>query len=163
MGIITVNTDPYKLWGDDWKPETEKNYTLYVDKFISEEEYYEEDPQAQDYFGYRNRANYIEAEVAACGTSDEDNFNPSKYKYDGDTLEYDGDTYYLCDSLSDENPCKLLLSTDDYETLLSESIAESGNDTQFTSLSYIFVNDDNIYDNSGLGARQLLKIIQNEV
>lgn len=160
MGILTVNSDPWKLWGNDYQPV--KNYTLYVDKFITEEEYYEKDPQAHDYFGYRNRAKYIEAEVAACGTSNEVNFKPDKYKYDGDTLEYDGDTYYLCESLSDENTYKLLLSTDDYETLLNESITESGNDTKFTSLVYIFDDGNNMYSDNSDVNRQLLKIIQNE-
>lgn len=136
--------------------EPPKHYTLYVDKFPPQT--VEEDDGGVDYTdaGY-TREEYIAAEVAAAGVDDDHNWMFDVYEYWGDTLEYDGNTYYVCDNES----MQLLLSTDDYDTLLSESIAESGNDTQFTSLVYVF-NDGDVYDDNTDFNRQLLKIINNE-
>ena len=142
--------------------EPPKHYTLYVDKFPPQT--VEEDDGGVDYEaeGY-TREEYIEAEVADTGVND-DNWSYDIYEYYGDTLEYDGDTYYVCDGKvdSDIESMQLLLSTDDYDTLLSESIAESGNDTQFTSLVYVFSDGNEYDDNLFTPNRQLLKIIQNE-
>lgn len=40
MGIITVNTDPYKLWGDDWKPEPSQTPEEYRDELYANNQYY---------------------------------------------------------------------------------------------------------------------------
>ena len=67
------------------------------------------------------------------------------YVYCGDTMEYNGNEYYLWFELYGYGaPKYLLTTTDDFETLSEESMEVSGYDAEFTSL-YARMDEDQTY------------------
>lgn len=132
---------------------------IYIDKFPSDEDA----PYWED-MGCETRAEYM----AAC-IEEPFEMGCDKWVYTNDTLEYDGNEYYVWkfsgNNMEGSNPDALLLTTtDNYETLYGESLEDDITNT-FTSL-YGFTFTDDItegYTQEDLGEdkKYLVKVVNN--
>ena len=147
-----------------WTVLNHEHFILYVDKFPTKSELDEEgiSPYYWEDYSCETREEYIEWEVSQAGVVDDSDMLYDVYEYNTDTLKYYNDTYYVCTQCGTDAPLILLLSTNDFDTLKGESIEESGTDSQFTSLMYVFDYDKEPYDDNTENNRQLLKIIKDD-
>jgi len=132
----------------------------YVNNFRAYKD--ENDPDFDDItdFDYVNNAGMTRSEYIAVTVGDPEQYNSDKYYYAGNTIEYDGVTYYVWQW--EEYQAYMWTTTVDYSTLNQQSIETSGENTEFTALYAFMVTgtEPNYINADAVVPRQLVKIVQ---